>query len=71
VAQGNQNAGVRRQEISAYTNGDGMRAAVVVATRGGFNVVLQDLDSGEYIPSVANYTTFERADFAAQEMVAK
>lgn len=51
-------ATIIREFINADTD---MKAMVVANAKAGFNVVVQDMDSGEYVPFVTTYPTLERA----------
>ena len=46
-----------------------MRAYVVANSKAGFNVVLQDMDSGENVPFVSIHKTFDAAKAKAAEVV--
>jgi hypothetical protein len=54
---------------STKTNEDGMAAFVFACTRGGFNVVLKDMDADESVPFVTTYPTLDRAKVAADQLV--
>ncbi len=59
------------ETLIEFTNeATGMRSIVVANSKAGYNVVLQDMDSGEYVPFVTTYPTFERAESEAAKVVA-
>ena len=60
-----------QKPLAVYTNEEDQVEATVHPHERGFSVVVQDLDSGEYLPNVRIWPTQKEAEANAQEVLGK